>query len=115
MSAVQKTTIKELNAGEFNCLCQRVSPDLNIRRVHNKETNTTTFSIDFPDWLYATYNTSIVNKVISHLTPIVSDILSEQSGSSPMSIELHCSKGNVASSCSGGPSVKSCNNGGCCL
>ena len=114
-TVVQKPTIKMLDATGFKRLCQRVSPDLKITPVYNKETNTTTFSITFPDWLYATYNTSIVNKVISHLTPIVSDILTEQYQRSPMSIELHCSKGNVASCCSGGSSVKSCNNGGCCL
>ena len=116
-TVVQKTKIKELNAMEFKRLCQRVSPDLKITSVYNEETNTTIFTLEFPSWLYKTYNTSIVDKVISCLSPIASDILNEQYQRSPMSIavELRCSKGNVASSCSGGSSVKSCNNGGCCL
>ena len=81
MASVQK--ISEISKVEFSELCQKITPDLVFKNKYDKETDTTNFEIIFPDWLFQKYNSAISNKVVSVITPMITDILKEQTNKTP--------------------------------
>ena len=58
-------------------IIQTLANQLKIIRKYNKVTDTTSFEIEFPLWLKKYYSDDTVKQLVSHMTPIIEQVISE--------------------------------------
>ena len=60
-----------------NIIIRTLANQLSIVPKYNKVTDTTTFAIEFPQWLKKNYSDETVKQLVSHMTPVIEQIISE--------------------------------------
>lgn len=76
-----------------NIIIQELAEQLKIIRKYNKVTDTTTFDIEFPSWLNKNYSDDTVKQLVSHMTPIIEQIISESVNKKCLDISVEGVKG----------------------
>lgn len=58
-------------------IIQALSNQLKVVPTYNKVTDTTTFEIEFPQWLKKNYSNETVKQLVFHMTPVIKQVISE--------------------------------------
>lgn len=76
-----------------NIIIQTLAGQLKIIRKYNKVTDTTTFEIEFPLWLKKNYSDDTVKQLVSHMTPIIEQVISESVDNKLLDVSVEGVKG----------------------
>ena len=76
-----------------NIIIQTLADQLKIIRKYNKVTDTTTFEIEFPLWLKKNYSDDTVKQLVSHMTPIIEQVISESVDNKLLDVSVEGVKG----------------------
>ena len=60
-----------------NTIIQALVDQMKIIRKYDKVTHTTSFEIEFPQWLKKNYADETVKQLVSHMTPVIEQVISE--------------------------------------
>ncbi len=74
-------------------IIQALIDQMNIVPKYNKVTDTTTFNVEFPLWMNKNYSNETVKQLVTHITPTIEKVISEELNKKCLNVSVEGVKG----------------------
>tara|TARA_Y100000768_G_scaffold387873_1_gene380771 strand:- start:2288 stop:2605 length:318 start_codon:yes stop_codon:yes gene_type:complete len=78
---------------DASTIIQALADQLSIVRKYDKVTDRTTFEVEFPPWLKRNYSDDTVKQLVSHMTPVIEQVMSESVNKKCLDVSVEGVKG----------------------